>query len=96
MHEQIKRHSQEMKEKIYWQVTTSFSFTVSVWEVLPKDKKAKEEKTHLIGIGNVELIPLLQGRVNRVHVMCVLWSMYVYNIEVSTGPVRKSHTLMWN
>ena len=69
-----------MEEEIYCQVTTSFSFIVSVWEVLPKDKKAKEEKTHLIGIGNVELIPLLQGRVNRVHVCTMINVCIQYNI----------------
>lgn len=37
-------------------------FTVSVFEVLPKDKRAKEEKTHLFGIGSIDLLPLIQGK----------------------------------
>ena len=35
--------------------------TVSVIEVLPKEKKAKEDKTVTIGMATIDLSPLLQG-----------------------------------
>ena len=35
--------------------------TVTVIEVLPKEKKAKEEKTVTIGMASIDLSPLLQG-----------------------------------
>ncbi|KAK3728400.1 hypothetical protein QZH41_017640 [Actinostola sp. cb2023] len=34
---------------------------VTIIEVLPKDKKGKEEKTNVLGQGCIDLIPLLQG-----------------------------------
>ena len=34
---------------------------VSIYEVLPKDKRAKEEKTHLLGISHLDLLPIIQG-----------------------------------
>ena len=35
--------------------------TVSVSEVLPKDKKVREDKMVTIGVASVDLSPLLQG-----------------------------------
>ena len=35
--------------------------TVSVSEVLPKDKKIREDKIVMIGVASVDLSPLLQG-----------------------------------
>ena len=34
---------------------------VSVYEVLPKDKRAKEEKTQMLGISHLDLLPIIQG-----------------------------------
>ena len=36
---------------------------VSVNEVLPKERKAKEEKTVMIGMASIDLIPLLLGEI---------------------------------
>ncbi len=35
---------------------------VTVNEILPKDKRTKEEKTNVIGQACVDLLPLLQGK----------------------------------
>ena len=37
------------------------ALAVSVSEVLPREKKAKEEKTVTIGMASVDIIPLLLG-----------------------------------
>ena len=36
-------------------------YKVSIVEVLPKDKKAKEEKTNIVGQSCIDLLPLLKG-----------------------------------
>lgn len=41
-----------------------FPLVLSVIEVLPKDKKAKEERTNAIGQACVDMMPLLQGEKN--------------------------------
>ena len=42
-------------------LSVCLSSPVSILEVLPKDKKAKEEKTSVLGQTTVDLLPLLQG-----------------------------------
>ena len=43
-----------------WQLT--LSLTVTVVEVLPKDKKGKEEKINVLGQSCIDLLPLLHGK----------------------------------
>ena len=39
----------------------AYVILVSIFEVLPKDKKAREEKTQLLGVGSLDLLPFLKG-----------------------------------
>ena len=56
-------------------ITHRFSpLLVSIIEVLPKEKKQKEEKTTLIGQCTVDLFPMLTGKI------CVI----VYSIKIIT------------
>lgn len=41
---------------------STFSILVSIIEVLPKEKRQKEEKTNLIGQCTVDLFPMLTGK----------------------------------
>ena len=41
------------------------SFSVNILEVLPKDKKAKEEKTAVLGQATFDLLPVLMGEVSN-------------------------------
>ena len=41
---------------------TVANFSVTVMEVLPKDKKGKEEKTNVLGQSCIDLLPLLRGK----------------------------------
>ena len=36
--------------------------TVSVIEVLPRDKKAREEKINILGQSNIDLLPIVRGQ----------------------------------
>ena len=38
---------------------------VNILEVLPKDKKAKEEKTAILGQASLDLLPVLMGEVSN-------------------------------
>ena len=52
--------------------------TVSVSEVLPKDKKVREDKIVTIGMASIDLSPLLQGEM--VHACINSSSSIVYNL----------------
>lgn len=45
--------------------------TVTVIEVLPKDKKGKEEKTNVLGQSCIDLLPLLHGETKFSIIQCV-------------------------
>jgi tetratricopeptide (TPR) repeat protein len=55
------KYSLKVAEPLSFDEITKYPLLISIYEVLPKDKKSKEEKTQLIGIANVDLLPLLQG-----------------------------------
>lgn len=50
-------------------------FTVTVTEVLPKEKKQKEEKTAQLGQCTVDLLPLVKGTTEIIihRLLCVLY-----------------------
>lgn len=58
-------------------------FTVTVTEVLPKEKKQKEEKTAQLGQCTVDLLPLVKGTTGSTIVQTTLWVLIDINLNLN-------------
>ena len=56
---------------------------MNILEVLPKDKKAKEEKTAVLGQASIDLLPVLMGEINN---STLTLSLHTVTEGVGTSP----------
>ena len=63
-----------------------FMISVNILEVLPKDKKAKEEKTAVLGQATFDLLPVLLGEVGNSPLTLSLHTM----AEVGGAPATEA------